>query len=54
MMYREQSPIYDELMDDRIDQWHESHEDDVPLHAFLGMSWETYSRWAQDRNAPRV
>lgn len=29
-------------IDDRIEEWHAS-DSDVPLHVFLGMTWEEYS-----------
>ncbi len=35
--------LLDEI-DDYIDEWHDS-DSDVPLHTFLGMSWEEYAVW---------
>ena len=35
--------LLDEI-DDYIDQWHTGNSD-VPLHTYLGMSWEEYAAW---------
>jgi len=37
-----------EDVDDYIDQWHTNCEDGVSLHAFLGLSWNEYIRFAED------
>ena len=29
-----------------IDQWHNRHSD-LPLHTYLGMSWEEYKSWVE-------
>lgn len=41
-----------ELTDDELvdltGQWHESPDDGVPLHEFLGMTWAEYKRWTEE------
>lgn len=34
-------------IDDYIHMWHTLDEDGVPLHEYLGMTGEQYSRWLQ-------
>jgi hypothetical protein len=31
-------------LDDLIDEWHDG-DYDIPLHEFLGMTWEEYKTW---------
>lgn len=35
-------------IDSHIDAWHQSIDTDQPLHEYLGMTWEQYSRWVTD------
>jgi hypothetical protein len=37
----------DEEIDDFIDVWHETPNQAMALHDFLGMSWEEYALWAE-------
>jgi hypothetical protein len=32
-------------IDDLIDNWHNSDDEEQQLHEFLGMSWEEYCCW---------
>lgn len=34
-------------LDDLVEQWHTSPDDDGPLHEFLGMTWEQYAEWTR-------
>jgi len=38
-----------EEIDDFVDTWHES-KNKIPLHEFLGMTWEEYALWVADPN----
>ena len=35
-------------IDDRIDIWHESPEIRIPLHTYLGWTWQEYAEWVRD------
>lgn len=39
--------INDDL-DDLVDLWHNSPDDGVPLHEFLGMTWDEYKAWTEN------
>ena len=34
-----------ELLNGKLDCWHDYYEGDLALHEYLGMSWEEYSDW---------
>lgn len=42
----------DEL-DAAIDAWHEDLTVDIPLHEWLGWSWDEYTRWVEHSEVPR-
>lgn len=35
-------------INEHIDAWHKSAYTDQPLHEYLGMTWEQYSRWVSN------
>lgn len=35
-------------IDDAIERWHEGSGMDVPLHEYLGWTWDEYRAWLQD------
>lgn len=37
----------DESIDDWVDRWHNDKSTQLPLHEYLGMSWEQYGRWLE-------
>ncbi|WP_018620102.1 hypothetical protein [Spirosoma luteum] len=37
-------------IDDYIDQWHDG-DFEIPLHAYLGMSWDEYAIWIESPNS---
>ena len=37
-----------DALDDLVDQWHEDPTITVPLHEYLGMTWEQYAAWVVD------
>lgn len=37
-----------------IDAWHDGPEDGVPLHAYLGLTWEQYRAWAERGGVPEA
>lgn len=37
---------------DRIDTWHETPNDGVPLHEYLGFTWDEYGRWVKGEMSP--
>lgn len=39
--------VIDATLLDAIDTWHESDDVDIPLHEYLGMTWEGYKQWVQ-------
>lgn len=47
----------DEL-DSRIEAWHnapsDSHLASMPLHEYLGWSWEQYKRWVENGDIPNA
>ena len=42
----------DEEIDDLVDQWHAG-DGKVPLHEFLGMTWEQYGEWLESNLWPK-
>ena len=34
-------------LDDLIEEWHNTEGDGIPLHEFLGMTWDEYKRWVE-------
>lgn len=32
-----------DLLDEAVEAWHSSSDDSIPLHVFLGVSWEEYA-----------
>lgn len=42
-----------EKIDDYIGRWHDATEDGVPLHEFLGLTWDEYKRWGEHNVLPR-
>lgn len=41
-----------ERADDLVDDWHNSPDDGVSLHEFLGMTWDQYKRWVESVELP--
>ena len=41
--------IQDDL-DDLVDRWHKGEGGSMPLHEWLGMTWEEYGPFAMDAN----
>ena len=37
-------------IDDCIDQWHDG-SSELPLHTYLGMSWDEYATWIESPNS---
>lgn len=37
----------DEEINDRVDYWHDNPELNVPLHEYLGMTWNEYKAWVE-------
>lgn len=35
-------------IDDKVDEWHDNPELEMPLHEYLGMSWVEFVRWVED------
>ncbi len=42
----------EENIDDLIDDWHGSPDDGVPLHEYLGWTWEQYAHWVLTGKLP--
>lgn len=42
---------WNEHLEDLIGLWHELPEDGVPLHEFLGMTFDEYGLWVRDSAA---
>jgi hypothetical protein len=40
-----------ENIDDLIDEWHESNSE-LPLHEYLGLTWEQYKHWIKSDELP--
>lgn len=38
--------VVPEDIEDYIDKWHERPDDGMPLHTYLGLSWDEYATWA--------
>jgi hypothetical protein len=34
-------------LDELVERWHNCEDSDLPLHEFLGISWDEYARWVQ-------
>lgn len=44
---------WDEFLNRRVAIWHEtSHGSDIPLHAFLGLTWDEYTTWTEAKTIP--
>jgi hypothetical protein len=41
-----------EEVDDLVELWHEGAGGDLPLHEFLGMSWDEYKTFVQEGVIP--
>ena len=41
-----------ELIDDKVSEWHEREDIDIPLHEYLGMSIHEYNNWVRDAVIP--
>jgi hypothetical protein len=50
-MMRTETPE-EKRINDLIDQWHEGNTG-VPLHEFLGMTWEQYGEWLESNLWPK-
>ena len=35
-------------IDDKVHEWHNLPDSNIPLHEFLGMTWEQYVAWGRD------
>lgn len=40
-------------IDDAVELWHESPEDGMELHEFLGMNWDDYATWVETGYLPQ-
>ena len=40
--------LTEETIYDLVDQWHDKEEDGVPLHEFLGLTWNDYKLFVEN------
>jgi hypothetical protein len=41
------TPTTDDNIDQRVEEWHAIIPSTVPLHEWLGLTWEQYARWGE-------
>jgi hypothetical protein len=41
-----------ERLDEQVEEWHHGEGGAMPLHQYLGMTWEQYAFWTENGDIP--